>query len=252
MSTERFSLAGKVAIVTGASSGLGVAIAHALAGAGADVVLAARRVALLDGVRADIERRGRRVLAVETDVTDPDACDRMVDRAVQGLGRVDVLVNNAGIGSAVPALRERPEEFRRVMSVNVDGAFFAAQAAAASMEPGSSIINVASVLALTTAGLPQAAYTASKSALTGLTRDLAQQWTPRRGIRVNTIAPGYFLTEMTDGLPSAYLQAQADRSLAGRLGDPDELAGAVVFLASDAASYVTGATLVVDGGLTVR
>jgi NAD(P)-dependent dehydrogenase (short-subunit alcohol dehydrogenase family) len=137
------------------------------------------------------------------------------------------------------------------MEVNVNGCYWTAQACARVMKPGSSIVNIASVLGLVTAGLPQAAYTASKAALIGLTRDLAQQWTGRCGIRVNAVAPGFFPSEMTDHYQPGYLDDQAKRLPAGRLGDPRELAAAVLFLASDASSYITGQTVVVDGGMTI-
>ena len=165
------------------------------------------------------------------------------------LGRVDVLVNNAGIGTAVPATRETPEEFRRVIDINLNGSYWMAQACGRVMEPGSSIVNVGSVLGSTTAGLPQAAYSASKAAIIGLTRDLAQQWTGRKGIRVNALAPGFFPSEMTDTYPDGYLDAMMIRVPAGRAGDPQELVAAAIFLASDASSYVTGVLLPVDGGL---
>jgi NAD(P)-dependent dehydrogenase (short-subunit alcohol dehydrogenase family) len=126
-----------------------------------------------------------------------------------------------------------------------------AQACGRVMQPGSSIVNISSVLALTTAGLPQAAYAASKAGLLGLTRDLAQQWTGRKGIRVNAVAPGFFDSEMTDQYPAGYLESQGARLLAGRKGDPRELAATIVFLASDAAGYITGQTIPVDGGLTI-
>lgn len=248
---DLFRLDGKVAVVTGASSGLGVAFAQGLAEAGADVVLGARRVDRLTETAALVEATGRRALCVETDVADPAACDRLVTRAMEDLGRVDVLVNNAGVGTAVPATRERPEQFRQVVDVNLHGCYWMAQACGRVMRPGSSIINVSSILGLTTAGLPQAAYSASKAGLIGLTRDLAQQWTGRRGIRVNAIAPGFFTSEMTDQYPPGYLDQQLTRVPAGRRGDPRELAATVVFLASDAAGYVTGQTLPVDGGLTI-
>jgi NAD(P)-dependent dehydrogenase (short-subunit alcohol dehydrogenase family) len=248
---ELFRLDGKVAIVTGASSGLGVGFAQALAEAGADVALGARRADRLESTRELVHQAGRRSVAVPTDVADPAAAQALVDAAVSELGRVDVLVNNAGIGTAVPALRESPDEFRRVIDVNLNGSYWMAQAAARVMEPGSSIVNISSVLGLTTAGLPQAAYAASKAGLLGLTRDLAQQWTPRRGIRVNAVAPGFFASEMTEQFPEGYLERQLRRVLAGRAGDPRELAAAVVFLASPAAGYITGVTLPVDGGLTI-
>jgi len=246
---DRFRLDGKVAIVTGASSGLGVAFAQHLAEAGADIALGARRVERLGDTARLVEKAGRRVVAVATDVTSPEDCQRLVEAAVLELGKVDVLVNNAGVGTAYPATRERPEQFREVIDVNLNGAYWMAQACGRIMKPGSSIINIGSVLGFTTAGLPQAAYSASKAGLVGLTRDLAQQWTGRKGIRVNLLAPGFFVSEMTEQYPEGYLDSQMPRVLVGRPGDPAELSAAVVFLASDAAGYVTGSTLAVDGGL---
>jgi NAD(P)-dependent dehydrogenase (short-subunit alcohol dehydrogenase family) len=248
---DLFRLDGKVAVVTGASSGLGVAFAQALAEAGADVALGARRADRLEDTRALVEAAGRRALAVQTDVASPEDCQALVDRTVQELGRVDILVNNAGIGTAVPATRETPEQFRQVVDVNLNGCYWMAQACGRVMQPGSSIVNVSSVLGLTTAALPQAAYSASKAGLIGLTRDLAQQWTGRKGIRVNAIAPGFFESEMTEQYPPGYLDSMQPRIPSGRRGDPRELAATVVFLASDAAGYVTGQTLPVDGGMTI-
>jgi NAD(P)-dependent dehydrogenase (short-subunit alcohol dehydrogenase family) len=246
---DLFRLDGKVAVVTGASSGLGVHFARALAQAGADVALGARREDRLAETRQVVEDAGRRAIPVRTDVADPDSCHALVDAAMAEFGRVDVLVNNAGIGTAVPATRETPEQFRSVIDVNLNGSYWMAQACARVMQPGSSIVNISSVLGLTTAGLPQAAYAASKAGLIGLTRDLAQQWTGRKGIRVNALAPGFFSSEMTDTYPKGYLQAQMQRVLVGRPGDPHELAAALIFLASDAGGYVTGTTLAVEGGL---
>ena len=244
-----FRLEGKVAVVTGASSGLGVVFAQALAEAGADVVLGARRVERLEDTKRVVEDAGRRAVAVKTDVADPEDCARLVDAAMTELGRVDVLVNNAGIGTAVPATRETPEQFRSVIDVNLNGCYWMAQACGRVMQPGSSIINISSVLGLTTGGLPQAAYSASKAGLIGLTRDLAQQWTGRKGIRVNALAPGFFASEMTDQYPDGYLDAMMIRVPAGRGGEHRELVAAAIFLASDASSYVTGILLPVDGGL---
>lgn len=246
---DRFRLDGKVAVVTGASSGLGVAFAVGFAEAGADVAICARRADRLAATRAAVEATGRRCLAVEADVSVPEDCTRVAEETVAALGAVDILVNNAGIGTAVPATRETPEEFRRVVEVNLMGSYWMAQACGRVMSPGSSIVNVGSVLGSTTAGLPQAAYASSKAAIIGLIRDLAQQWTGRRGIRVNALAPGFFPSEMTDTYKPGYLESQLPRVPAGRTGDPDELVAAAVFLASPAASYVTGVLLPVDGGL---
>jgi NAD(P)-dependent dehydrogenase (short-subunit alcohol dehydrogenase family) len=248
---ERFRLDGRVAIVTGASSGLGVTSAQALAQAGADVALGARREERLADTRRLVEATGRRAIVVRTDVARPEDCVRLVQATIDAFGRVDILVNNAGVGTARPATRETPDEFRAVIDVNLNGSFWMAQACGRVMRPGSSIINVSSVLGLTTLGLPQAAYSASKAGVLGLTRDLAQQWTARKGIRVNALVPGFFRTEMTEQYPPGYLESQMPRVLAGRSGDPEELAAAIVFLASDAAGYVTGTALAVDGGLLV-
>jgi NAD(P)-dependent dehydrogenase (short-subunit alcohol dehydrogenase family) len=248
---DLFRLDGKVAVVTGASSGLGVDFARALAEAGADVALGARRLDRLQETKAAVEVLGRRAVAVATDVADPASCQALVDAAMAELGRVDVLVNNAGVGTAVPATRETPEQFRQVIDVNLSGAYWMAQACGRVMTPGSSIVNISSVLGLTTAGLPQAAYAASKAGLIGLTRDLAQQWTGRKGIRVNALAPGFFASEMTEQYPQDYLDLMMMRVVSGRMGDARELAATLVWLASDAAGYVTGQTIAVDGGVTI-
>jgi NAD(P)-dependent dehydrogenase (short-subunit alcohol dehydrogenase family) len=246
---DSFRLDGKVAIVTGASSGLGVAFARGLAQAGADVAICARRADRLQTTKEAVEGEGRRCAAIEADVSVVEDCARVVESSVSELGRVDVLVNNAGIGTAVPATREQPEEFRRVIDVNLMGSYWMAQACARAMTDGGSIVNIGSVLGSTTAGLPQAAYSSSKAAIIGLTRDLAQQWTGRKGIRVNALAPGFFPSEMTDQYPDGYLDQMMFRVPAGRPGRAEELVSALLFLASDAGSYVTGVVLPVDGGL---
>jgi NAD(P)-dependent dehydrogenase (short-subunit alcohol dehydrogenase family) len=247
---DRFRIDGRVAIVTGASSGLGVTIAKALAEAGADVALGARRVQRLEETRAMLEQIGRRALVVPADVAEPDDCTRLVEATLAEFGRLDILINNAGVGPVIPALRQSPEEFRRVIDVNLNGCHWMACAAARGMDAGGSIVNVSSMLALTSAGTPQAAYGASKAGLLGLTRDLAQEWTGRRGIRVNAVAPGYFASEMTDEHEQA-IEGLLTRVPTHRMGEPEELSAAVLFLASDASSYVTGQTLVVDGGFTI-
>jgi NAD(P)-dependent dehydrogenase (short-subunit alcohol dehydrogenase family) len=248
---DMFSLHGKVAIVTGASSGLGVAFARGLAEAGADVVLGARRVDRLDQTRAMVESIGRRAVVVATDVANPQDCTALVAAGVEQLGGVDILVNNAGVGTAVPATRETPEQFRSVIDVNLNGCYWMAQAFGRAATRGGSIVNIGSVIGLTTGGLPQAAYSASKAGLIGLTRDLAQQWTTRKGIRVNCIAPGFFATEMTDQYDPGYLELMSPRVVSGRLGDPAELAATLVWLVSAASGYVTGQTIAVDGGVTI-
>ncbi len=248
---DRFRLDGKVAVITGASSGLGAAFATGLAEAGADVAICARRTEKLEATRAEVEALGRRCLAVTADVAKPEDCTRVVEETVRELGRVDILVNNAGIGTAMPATRETPEQFRQVIDINLNGSYWMAQACGRVMEPGSSIVNVSSVLGSTTAGLPQAAYASSKAAVNGLTRDLAAQWTGRKGIRVNSLAPGFFPSEMTDQYPDGYIESKFERVPAGRAGDPVELVAALIFLAGDASSYVTGAVLPVDGGMLI-
>jgi NAD(P)-dependent dehydrogenase (short-subunit alcohol dehydrogenase family) len=247
---DRFRIDDWVAIVTGASSGLGVAFAGALAEAGADVALGARREDRLTGTGKLVEDAGRRAITVRTDVASPEDCNQLVNATVRAFGKVDILVNNAGVGTSVPATRETPEQFRSVIDVNLNGCYWMAQACARVMQPGSSIINIASVLGLTSGGIPQAAYSASKAGLIGLTRDLAQQWTGRKGIRVNALAPGYFESEMTDHFEGDYIERTVlPRTLERRLGNPEELSAALIFLASDASSYVTGITLPVEGGL---
>ncbi|MDA0251139.1 MAG: SDR family oxidoreductase [Actinomycetota bacterium] len=248
---DSFRLDGRVVIVTGASSGLGVSFAQAFAEAGADLVLGARRVEKMTGTAALVEAAGRRAYTRKTDVAEPEQCQQLVDAAMTEFGRVDVLINNAGVGTAVPATRETAEEFRAVIDVNLNGSYWMAQACGRVMTPGSSIINIASVLGLTTGGLPQAAYSASKAGVIGLTRDLAQQWSGRKGIRVNALAPGFFASEMTDELKPGYLDSLMPRILMGRLGEAAELAATAVWLASPAGGYVTGQTIVVDGGLTI-
>jgi NAD(P)-dependent dehydrogenase (short-subunit alcohol dehydrogenase family) len=248
---DRFRLDGRVAVVTGASSGLGAACALSFAAAGADLVLGARRAGRLDATAEAARALGCRALAVPTDVTSPADCERLVAGGLREFGRIDVLVNGAGVASSVPALREEPAEFRRVIDVNLMGSYWMAQACARVMRPGSSIVNISSVIATTTLDAPQAAYTASKAAIEGVTRDLAQQWTGPLGIRVNSVAPGFVLTELTASSEAYVHRVVERRALTGRCAEAIEVAAAILFLASDAASYITGSSLPVDGGMRV-
>ena len=248
---DLFDCTGKVVIVTGASSGLGVSFARGFAEAGADVVLAARRADKLADTAAMVEGLGRKSLVVPADVADPARCQAVVDAAMDAFGHVDVLINNAGVGSAFPATRETPEQVRTVIDVNLNGSYWMAQACGRVMQPGSAIINISSILGITTAGLPQAAYASSKAGVIGLTRDLAQQWGSRKGIRVNAIAPGFFESEMTDTYQDGYLDSQLPRVVLGRTGRGEEIAATAIWLATPASGYVTGQTVAVDGGVTI-
>ena len=252
---DLFRLDGKTAVVTGASSGLGVVFARALAGAGASVVVSARRLDRLEKLAAEIEAEGGEALAVPCDVAREDSVDALAASAVDRFGRVDVLVANAGIADPRPAEQEPLQVWERVVGVNLTGVFLTNQRFGALMlERGAgSIVNIASVLGVVGAGqIPQASYTASKGGVVNLTRELAAQWA-RRGVRVNAIGPGWFESEMTEEMFASDQGVRWIRRKTpmGRPGRGEELAGPVVFLASDASSYVTGQTLLVDGGWTV-
>jgi NAD(P)-dependent dehydrogenase (short-subunit alcohol dehydrogenase family) len=247
---DLFRLDGRVAMTTGASSGLGAGFARALAEAGADVVVAARRVDQLNDVAAAVRSRGRRCLVVRTDVADPRDADDLAQAAMEEFGRIDVLINNAGVSSTVPSTRESPDDFRRVLDVNLSGAYWVAQACGRVMRPGSSIVNISSVLGLVKSVLPQAAYSASKAGLIGLTRDLSAQWAGRRGIRVNALAPGFVETDMINDMHEGLLDSFLQTCTLGRPATQREMDAAMIFLASPASSYMTGTTLVVDGGMS--
>lgn len=248
---DRFRLDDQVVLITGASSGLGVGFASALASAGADLVLAARREEQLEAVAADLREQGTRVVTRRTDVSVLEDCEALAATAVEEFGRIDVLVSNAGVGPAGLALREDPDVFRTTIDINLNGAYWMARACAPHMPEGSSIVNVASVLGHVASRFPQAGYSASKAGVLGLTRDLAQQWSKRKGIRVNALCPGYFESEITNAEGADALRTMvADNSILGRFGKQRELDTALLFLASPASSYMTGGSLVIDGGLS--
>jgi NAD(P)-dependent dehydrogenase (short-subunit alcohol dehydrogenase family) len=247
---DLFRLVDRVAVVTGASGGLGAGFARALGEAGASVVLAARRADQLAELSQELSAAGVPNLAVPTDVIDPASARNLVEQTMERFGRLDVLINNAGVSSIAPATSEAPEDFRRVLEVNLNGAYFVAQACARVMPRGSAIVNVSSVLGLVKSVLPQAAYAASKAGLIGLTRDLSAQWSGRKGIRVNAIAPGFVMTDMVNEMSSDILDRFLATSSLGRVATQREIDAAMLFLAAPASSYITGITLAVDGGMS--
>ncbi len=250
---EIFDLVGRVAVVTGAGRGLGRTMAKALAAAGADVALAARSEPELKSTAAEIEGLGRRAAAIVTDVTVEDSCESLMAEVVKRLGRLDILVNNAGINIRKPVLEITPREYKKVLETNLYGYFLCARAAGRRLvEQGSGkVINISSIMGSVT--LPgQAAYSSSKGAVELLTRVMALEWATS-GVQVNSLAPTYFETDLTKPLfedPERH-QFIVERTPMARWGQPHELSGAVVFLASSASDYVTGQTLTVDGGWTV-
>ena len=252
---EMFSLQGRVALVTGASSGLGTQFARALADNGAAVALVARRADRLADLQEAIEAAVGRAVAIEADVTDRAAMARAFDAAEKAFGTVTILVNNAGIAqSSTRAVEVTPEEWRKVLSINLDAVFYNAQEAArrllAAKKQGA-IVNIASVLGFGVAkGV--AAYATAKAGVVQVTKALAVELA-FKGVRVNAIAPGWFVTEIND----KYLMSEAGAALKrdipmGRFGEDGDLDGALLLLASDAGSYITGATIVVDGGQVIQ
>jgi 3-oxoacyl-[acyl-carrier protein] reductase len=251
---DMFNLKGRVALVTGASSGLGVQFARALADNGAAVALVARRVERLKALKDKIENKGGQAVAIEADVTDRAAMTRAYDAAEKTFGTVTILVNNAGIAHGGRATDMTAEEWRKVLATNLDAVFFWAQEAARRMlaaKKQGAIVNIASVLGLAVAK-GAVAYAAAKAGVVQLTKALAVELA-FKGVRVNAIAPGWFVTEMNDD----YLMSEAGTAIKreipmGRFGQEGELNGALLLLASDAGSYITGVTIVVDGGQVIQ
>lgn len=247
-------LDGKVAVVTGASRGLGRAMALALARAGADLVLAARSAAGLAQTRADVEALGRRALAVPADVTRWEDMENLARATADAFGRADVLVNNSGIAVEKPLLDMDPQEWEQIFATNVHGVFYGCRAFGPLLvqQGGGSVINIASAFAVM--GVPHVTgYCASKAAVVQFTRALAVEWARHR-IRVNAIAPGYVETDMNASVraDAALLDRLLRQVPLRRMGRPEELDPLVVYLASDASAYMTGEVLFLDGGMSVR
>lgn len=251
---ELFDLTGKSAIVTGGSRGIGKEMAEGLAEAGANLMLCARRPEWLSETVEEFREKDFNVHGMTCDVAKPDDVEAVVNATKEKFGTVDILVNNAGISwGAMP--EDMPlDKWQRVLDVNLTGCFLFAQAAGREMlkQKSGSIINIASISGLTSSanGPFYAGYVASKAGLIGLTRELAASW-GRKGIRVNAIAPGFFHSRLADAVIDLYERSIQENNVIPRVGDEGELKGTVVFLASDASSYITGQTIAVDGGLTV-
>lgn len=250
-----YDLTGKAAIVTGGSSGIGRAAAIQLAASGAAVAIASLPAEACFAVRDEITAFGGTALAVATDVSDPAQVEAMIETTVRELGGVDILLNNAGIGGAVlPLLEQSPEEFDKVLSVNLKGIFLCAKAAAAQMirqGRGGRIVNTCSIAYIEGRGL-HGPYGAAKGGVSTLTRTMAAEWA-EHGINVTAVAPGLTRTPINDGLveDKEVLQTFLDKIPLGRMAKPWEIAAMMLFLASPAASFVTGTTIIVDGGATV-
>jgi gluconate 5-dehydrogenase len=248
LASPDFSLSGRVAVVTGASRGIGRALAGALAAAGAEVALLSRDAVRLEQTRRELSNEGGRVHGFVLDVAQPALVASVFDAVAACLGRIDILVNNAGVEQVCPSLEVTEPLWDRIIDTNLKGAFFCAQAAARHMSVGGAIVNLCSLTSAV--GVPGAsAYGASKSGLAGLTRTLATEWAAR-GIRVNGIGPGYFRTDLTAAFyaDGAWQRRMLEKIPLRRFGDVGDLTGAVIFLCSSAASYITGQILYIDGG----
>ncbi|WP_321991112.1 glucose 1-dehydrogenase [Marispirochaeta aestuarii] len=253
MTTSMFDLSGKIALVTGASRGLGLAIAKALAEAGADLAATSRKESSLEGTCREIEALGRRALPVALDVRDLDSIDKATDKVMAEYGRIDILVNNAGCNVRKPTIEMSGEEWDMVLDTNLKGAFFmCASVAKKSMlkQKYGRIINIGSGTSKFGSG-GIGPYCASRGGIRQLTQSLADEW-GNDGINVNTLGPGWFKTEQTRVLyeNQAWVDYIVDRIPKKRVGKPEDLAGMAVFLASEASEYVTGQLMMVDGGLT--
>jgi len=251
---ELFDLTGKTAIVTGGSRGIGKEMAEALAEAGASLMLCARRAEWLDETLEEFRAKGFRVEGKTGDVAKAEDVQAIVDETVKTFGKVDVLINNAGISWGAMPEAMPLAQWQKVIDVNLTGCFLFAQTVGREMlkNQSGSIINIASIAGLTSSanGPFYAGYAASKAGLIGLTRELAASW-GRKGIRVNAIAPGFFHSRLADAVIDIYERSIQETNVIPRIGEEGELKGAAVFLASDASSYITGQTIVVDGGMTV-
>ena len=250
---DAFRLTGKVALVTGGNRGLGRAFALALAEAGADVAIVARDEDRSEAALEELRERGTRALAVRADVTVRADVERMLAEVTAGLGPVDVLVNNAGTCIHRPALEVTDEQWRSVFDVNVDGLWLCSTVVGAQMvERGSgSIVNIGSISAqIVNRPQMQPAYNASKAAVHQLTKSLASEWAPA-GVRVNALAPGYVKTDMAPVDEPQYQRYWVEDAAMQRYASPEEIAPSVVYLASDASSFMTGSVVVIDGGYTL-
>ena len=251
---ELFELTDKTAIITGGSRGIGKEMAEGLAEAGANLMLCARRAEWLEETVKEFIGKGFNVAGTVCDVSKPDEVQAVVDQTVAKYGSVDILINNAGTSWGAMPEEMSLKKWQQVIDVNLTGCFLFAQAVGRQMltQGSGSIINIASIAGLTSSanGPFYAGYVASKAGLIGLTRELAASW-GRKGIRVNAIAPGFFHSRLADAVIDLYERSIQENNVIPRVGNEGELKGTAVFLASDASSYITGQTIIVDGGMTI-